>query len=70
MNLPSGGVGATKDTRTSECMEEVNGVMMERNISRKLTREVLDSGVEPASTYGLETWLFRTAATQTTNMSV
>ena len=33
----------------------VEGVMMDRKISRKLKGEVLDSCVVPASTYGLET---------------
>ena len=33
----------------------VEGVMMDRKISRKLKRKVLDSCVVPASTYGLET---------------
>ena len=33
----------------------VEGVMMDRNISRKLKGEVLDSCVVPASTYGMET---------------
>ena len=33
----------------------VEGVMVDRNISRKLNGKVLDSCVVPASTYGLET---------------
>ena len=31
----------------------VEGVMMDRKMSRKLKRKVLDSGIVPASTYGL-----------------
>ena len=33
----------------------VKGVMVDRNISRKLKGKVLDSCVMPASTYGVET---------------
>ena len=39
----------------SNAWENVQGVMVDRKISRKLKGEVLDSCVVPASTYGFET---------------
>ena len=36
-------------------MRNVQGVMMDRKISRKLKGKVLDPCVVPASTYGLDT---------------
>ena len=44
-----------QNTSRSECMEKRRAVMVDRKISRKLMRKVLDSWVVPAIAYGLET---------------